>query len=451
MGDRILVIGGVAAGLSAASRARRLDPEARITVLERGPAAGYSACGLPYMLAGRVSLASLLTHPPEFFCERRGLDLRLGQEALEIEPARHRVRVRAEGSERWEHYDRLVVATGARARWQPSKLRNVFTANTWAEAAAFDAALRGGDLRRVAVVGGGYIGVEMAEALVLRGGLEVHLVHRHGALLGNFDPDFVAPLAGDLQRLGVHLHLGTHVAALDGPPDGRVLALETSAGALATDAVLNCAGLAPQSALAAAAGIALGRTGAIAVDEQQQTNLAGVGAAGDCAESRHRLTGGAVWTPLGAVANQQGRVAGAHAAGRPAPNGRRARYPGVLGTLALALAGTGWGRTGLTLAQARAAGLAPAWEDVEAGDRASYLGPVPLRTRLIYQPATGRLLGCQMSGAPAALAGRLDVAATALAAGFTLEQLETLDLAYQPALAPLYEPLQIAAHNALGR
>jgi NADPH-dependent 2,4-dienoyl-CoA reductase/sulfur reductase-like enzyme len=446
--ERILVIGGVAAGLSAASRARRLAPQARITVLERGPAAGYSACGLPFFLGRRLArLDALLAHPPEFFRDRRRLELLLGHEALEIEPARHRVRVRAAAGESWLSYDRLVIATGARSRWRPERepaagLRNVFAANTWAQAERLDAALATGALRRIAVVGAGYIGLETAEALAQRG-LRVVLVDAHASLLHGFDPALAADLPARLAAAGIELRAATRVLALAGAPGGRVLGLVTAEGEIEADAVVNCGGLAPEVELAARAGVALGRTGAIAVDERQQTNLPGVYAAGDCAESRHRVSGAPAWVPLATAANQQGRVAGANAVAH------RARFPGILAPLAVPLFGQEWGRVGLNEEQARTAGLRPAAVHVSAGTRAAYLDPQPIELRLVYDAATRRLLGCHLRGAPGSVAQRLDVAALALAAGMTLEDVETLDLAYAPSLAPLYEPFVVAAHNAL--
>ncbi|MGH9485072.1 MAG: NAD(P)/FAD-dependent oxidoreductase, partial [Terriglobales bacterium] len=308
--ENILVIGGVAAGLSAASRARKLSPRAQITVLERGSQAAYSACGLPYFLSHRLpSLEALRLHPPDWFRERRQLNLLLGHEALAIEPARRRVRLRSAAGEGWLAYDRLVIATGARSRWQPQpELRNVFSANTWDQAAALEAALQTGALRRIAVVGGGYIGLETAAALAHRG-LQVTLVHAHAQLLRGFDPELTADLPDRLAALGIELHLGARVEALAGASGGRVLGVATASGAIACDAVVNCAGLRPEVSLAVAAGIALGPTGAIAVDERQQTSVPGIFAAGDCAETRHRVTGAATWVPLGAPANKQGRIA----------------------------------------------------------------------------------------------------------------------------------------------
>ncbi|MGN6592665.1 MAG: FAD-dependent oxidoreductase [Terriglobales bacterium] len=443
----ILIIGGVAAGLSAASRARRLAPAARITVLERGPEAGYSACGLPYFLAGRVQrLEALRAHPPEFFREQRQLQLLTGHQAMEIEPGRRRVRARGPQGDAWFAYDRLVIATGARQRWQPTPgLRNVFSANTWEQVRELDAALRAGGLRRVAVVGGGYIGLETATALAERG-LDVVLVHAHADLLRGFEPELTAGLAGRLAAAGIELHLATRVLGLEGAQGGRVLGLETASGAIACDAVVNCGGLRPESRLAAAAGCVLGGNGAVAVDERQQTSVAGILAAGDCAETRHRVTGAAVWAPLGAAANKQGRVAGENAAG--CGPGRPARFPGVRATLAVPLAGQEYGRTGLSLEQARAAGFDAAALTVEAASRAGYMQPEAISCRLVYQPSTGRALGVHFAGAPGTLAGRLDTAAAVLTAGLRLEEIEMLDCAYSPALAPLYEPLLIAAHNA---
>jgi NADPH-dependent 2,4-dienoyl-CoA reductase/sulfur reductase-like enzyme len=442
--DEILIIGGVAAGLSAASRARRLAPSAHITVLEKGPVAGYGACGLPYFLSRRIaSLDRLLAHPPEFFRKQRNIDLRVNHEALVIEPGRRRVLVRSEGqAEQWLGYDRLVVATGARSYWAPAALRNVFAANTWAQVEALDRALTGENLRRVTVVGGGYIGLEVAEALRLRG-LEVTLIDRRGTLLHGLDEGLAAGLPELVRGAGITLHQGVNVEGLEGEPGGRVLGVRTANGVIAADAVINCAGLRPEVALAQAAGVTLGRFGGVAVDDRQQTNLPGIFAAGDCAETRDRVTGRAIWVPLGAAANKQGRVAGQNAAG-----GVAARFAGVLGTLAVPLFGEEWGRTGLSLEQARAAGFDAAAETVAGQSEAAYLTPRPITVTLIHQPSTGRLLGCHLRGGPGTVAGRLGVAAVALAAGMTLAELEQQDLPYAPGLAPLYDPLLIAAHNA---
>lgn len=447
--SEIVVIGGVAAGLSAASRARRVAPGAHITVLERGPVAGYGACGLPLVLSGQLpAMEPLIAHSAAFFREQRGIEVRTGHAVMEIEAARRRVRVEAEGGESWLAYDQLILATGAEPRWgpQPEGLGFVFAANTWADVARLEPALRDGGIRRPLVVGGGYIGLEIAEALRRRG-CEVSLAHAHGRLLPGFDADITSDLAERVEGAGVRLHLGVRVRRLIGsaadPSRGRVRGAETDVGALPCDAVINCAGLRPAVGLARSAGLSLGPTGAIAVDERQQTSQAGIFAAGDCAESRHLVTGSPAWIALGGPANRQGRVAGQNAAG-----GERARVPGVLGTLAVPLFGLEWGRTGLSEAQARAAGLVPACVTVTAGDRAGYLSPQSVTLKIIYDAGTRRLLGCHLRGAPGTVVGRLNAAAVALTARLTLDDLEHLDFGYAPTLAPLYEPLLIAAHNA---
>lgn len=252
MAEEILVIGGVAAGLSAASRVRRLNPKARITVLERGPAAGYGACGLPYVLSGRLpGLVPLRAHPEAFFREQRRIELLTGHEALEVEPGRRRVRVRKDGGEFWLAYDHLILATGATARWQPEPagLRNVFRANTWAEVEALEAGLRSGEIRKPAVVGGGYIGLEVAEGLRRRG-FEVRLIHAHAHGLSAFDAELADELTARFEAEGIRMHMGVRVLGLEGaaadPKQGRVRALATSQGVIEADAVINCAGLRPE-------------------------------------------------------------------------------------------------------------------------------------------------------------------------------------------------------------
>lgn len=443
--EQILVIGGVAAGMSAASRARRLAPAAAITVVERGPVAAYGACGLPHVLAGEIAIEDLIALPVATAREQRRIDVRLETEAIAIEPGRHRVRVRTGAAEQWLRYDRLVLATGAGPRWQPPPLRNIFGVQSWVDVVALQAALKSERPRRAVVVGAGYIGLEVAAALAARG-LRVSVVDAHTLPLGRFEPTIAERLLAPMAAGGIEFRPGTRVTAATGATGGRVLGLETSTGAIEADLVLNCAGLRPQTTIAQAAGIALGSTGAIAVDDRQQTNVPGILAAGDCAETRDLVTGRPAWVPLGAPANKTGRVAGQNAAGA-----RAARFPGGLGTLAVTLFGCDIGRTGLTLEQARGAGFDAAAVTVETSAQAGYLkrGGGTLRLTMVHQPSTGRLLGVHLMGPLGTVAGRLDAAAVALTARLTLESLETLDLAYAPTLAPLYEPLLIAAHNAM--
>lgn len=448
MADQIVIIGGVAAGMSAASRARRIAPEARIVVLERGPAAAYGACGLPAFLAGQVAtLEALRAHPEDYFRQHRRLEVRIGCEAVEIQPARRRVRLRDdEGREEWIAFDRLVIATGATApglRGGDHPL--LFRANTWAQAARLAAHLQAGGASRAAVIGGGYIGLEVAEALAYRG-LAVQILQAGPTVLPSFDTDMAELVAQAARRAcpghgPVELAVMTRVEKVLFPARG--IGLATHGGEIQADFAVDATGLVPNVTLAAAAGIAQGPTGAIAVDERQQTSLPGVFAAGDCAESRQIITGAPAWIPLGAVANQQGRVAGQNAAGGPV-----ARYPGVLGSLVLRAFGREAGRTGLGLAQAARAGFEAAAERIEANTLAGYRGEQRIALKWIYDRRSGRGLGAQMVGPPGTVLARLHTAAAALTAGLKLDQIESLDLAYAPDVAPLYDPLQIAAHRA---
>lgn len=443
MAERILIIGGVAAGMSAASRARRGAPDARITVLERGPVAAYGACGLPAFLAGEVGMQALVVYSTEYFRERRQIEVLTGHEAIEILPSRKQVRAKTATGEKLHDYDRLIIATGARPALAVAGAdhRLVFRANTWEEAERLDTFCRQRQPRQVAVIGAGYIGLEVAEALARRG-LAVRVFERAPSVLASFDAD-MAELVAQAARAQVKLELGVALHRVRAP-GAQGLRLETAQGDCDVDCAVDCAGLQPNVHLAAAAGVALGATGAIRVDERQQTNLAAVWAAGDCAETLQVVSGRPTWIPLGPAANKQGRVAGQNAAGGPP-----ARFSGVLGSLALRIFGVEAGRTGLSTEQARQAGFQPRSERIEANTLAGYVGRHAVTLKIIYDAGTRRLLGCQLVGEPGTVMARLQAAAVALTARLPLEEIETLDLAYAPALAPLYEPLLIAVHNAL--
>ncbi len=445
MAERILILGGVAAGLSAASQARRVAPQAEICVLEAGPTASYGACGIPFVLSGEVGeMERLVVYSRERLLAERRLQVLTGHAAVEIALAERRVRAATPTGERWFPFDRLVIAIGAQPRRAFPALapgERVFQPYAWHEASRLAACLRSASPpRRALVIGGGYIGLEMADALRRRG-LEVTLAEASEQLLGGFDPPLAERLLPAARAAGVQVRLGARVTAIESGPGG--LRAATAAGELAAELALDCAGLAPRTGLAEAAGIALGPSGALQVDERQQTNRGGIYAAGDCAESRHRVSGAPVWLPLGGVANQQGRVAGQNAAG-----GRPWRFPGVLGSFAVRVFGLEAGRTGLNSREARAAGFHAAAIEIEAPTQAEYIGRRRMRLRLVYDQDSQRLLGCQMLGQPDTILPRLHAAATALAAGLRLEEVEMLDLAYAPSLAPVYDPLRLAAHRA---
>jgi NADPH-dependent 2,4-dienoyl-CoA reductase/sulfur reductase-like enzyme len=420
----LVVIGGVAAGLSAAARARRIDPRLPITVLEKGPVVSYGACGLPYLVEGRVQKPEqLIVYTPEYFRKERNIEVRTGARVVSI--AHPRREVVLETGER-VRYDRLVVATGARCDTlsiagadQP----HVFTLHTLHDAERIREFLRERRPQSAAVVGAGYIGVEAADAL-RRHGLRVTIYERSAHTLRE-DAEFSDAVRKQLELHGVELRTGVTVRSVE----------ETGA-----DMVVIAAGFKPNSALAADAGIELGAGGAIRTDDRMETNVRGIFAAGDCAEVNHIVTGRPTWIPLGTTANKAGRVAGANAAGA------RERFAGIVGTTIVGVFGMGFAVTGLSSEQARKEGFTPVAARVEARSRPRYFGGGMTVVELIADQTSRRLVGGSVIGEDEA-SGRINVIAAALHARMKVEEFEGLDLAYSPPFATVWDPLLIAAQQ----
>ncbi|MDL4774378.1 MULTISPECIES: FAD-dependent oxidoreductase [Thermomonosporaceae] len=448
--ERLLVIGGDAAGMSAASQARRRrgPDELEIVALERGSFTSYSACGIPYYVGGVVADAdALIARTPAEFRER-GIDVRLGREAVEIDPDRGRVRVREldGGAERWEGYDHLMVATGAvpsRPDLPGADAAGVHGVQVLGDGIEIRRELEARAPRRAVVVGGGYIGLEMAEALVMRG-VEVTLVDGAEQPMRTLDPDMGALVADALRGVGVRLRLGERVEGFD-TEGGRVTAVRASGGVLPADLVILGLGVRPDSALADAAGIPVGPTGGIVTDRRMRTGAERVWAAGDCVETRHLVSGGPVAIALGTHANKQGRVAGINL------GGGYATFPGVVGTAVSKICKVEVARTGLNEAEAAAAGFAALSATVQSTTRAGYHpGATAMRTKLVAERRTGRLLGAQIVGEEGA-AKRVDGLAIALWNGMTVEEMTGLDLGYAPPFSPVWDPVLIAARKTAER
>lgn len=419
---RLVVIGGVAAGLSAAARARRLDPSLDIVVLEKGETISYSACGLPYYLEGRVRRGEdLVVYTPEYFRQERRIDVRTRAAVASISHPRREVSLA--GGEK-VRYDRLVLATGARPERAiaGADLPHVFTLHTLADAENLKAFLANRRPRRAVVIGAGYIGLEAAEAL-RRNGLAVTVVEASPHVLQRQDPELSQAVVQHLERFHIEVRLGVRVKSVEDYP---------------ADVVVLAAGLKPSVELAQEAGVRTGGTGAVAVDDRMQTNQPGVYAAGDCAECTHLVTGRPVWIPLGTTANKMGRVAGANAAGA------RERFPGVVGTSIVSICGLGVGMTGLSVAEARREGFSPAAARIEAPAKARYFRGRPTTVELIADRGSGKLLGGVVTGEQG-VAGRINVIAAALHTGLRVDELDQMDLAYAPPFAPVWDPLLIAA------
>jgi len=372
----LVVIGGVAAGLSAAARARRIDATLDIVVLEKGPVVSCGACGLPYFVEGRIAEAEqLIAHTPEYFRRERNIQVRTGACVTSISHARREVAL--ESGERLR-YERLVIATGARCDTSGiagAGAPHVFTLHTLDDAQRMRRFLREKRPAAAVVIGGGYIGLEAADAL-RRNGLRVTVLERSANVLLRDDPPLTAAVREQLECHGVELRCG-------------VEAREIAPGSVADVAcgmVVIAAGFKPNVELASEAGVEIGRTGAIRTGEHMETNLSGVYAAGDCAEVTHVVTGRPVYIPLGTTANKTGRIAGANAAGK------RERFGGVAGTSIVSVFGMGFAVTGLSAAQARAEGFSPAAARIEGYSRPGYFGGRPVTVELIADRATRRLL-----------------------------------------------------------
>jgi NADPH-dependent 2,4-dienoyl-CoA reductase/sulfur reductase-like enzyme len=443
--ERLVIIGGVAAGMSAASRARRIDPQMEVVVLEKGDFVSYGTCGLAYYVSGLVANSDdLVIYTPEHFRDQRGIYALTRHEALEIRPGKKQVLVRQRnGDVAPVDYDKLVIAAGAApAENIPGADEpGVFRCNNLADANALRTFLTDRRPHRGVVIGGGYIGLEVAEALRVRD-LDVTLLERSGSLMENLEPEIGRWVAQWLQDHGVRVQLDSPVRAIDPEPGGSLAVSYGDRQVCSADVVVLATGLVPRAELAAGTGIQLGSSGAIRTDARQQTNLPGVYAAGDCVETLNRVTGGPSYVPLGTTANKQGRVAGENAAGG------NATFPGIVGTLVTKVFQLEVAKTGLSWAGAKAAGFQPEIVKIDSRSQARYLKGKPLRVTLVVDRPSGRLLGAQMAGEEGA-ARRIDVVATALAAEMTVGEFVHLDLGYAPPFGPVYDPLLVAAWQAL--
>ena len=429
--------------MSAASAARRVDPGLDVVVLEAGGYAAYGMCGLPYYIAGVVPEAEdLLAYPPAFFREKRGIDLRLGVRAVALDPDRHTLAYEdTTGAGGELGYDRLVVAAGGAPVVPPLPglgHPRVLTVRTLEDAITMRRLLDDGVVRRALVVGGGYIGLEMAEALAERD-VAVSLVEMLPRLMPTIDEPMAAMVEDETRAHKIDLHLESGLKEVRETAAGLEAVLDDAT--VDVDLVVVAVGVRAASSVAAVAGAATGPGGGLLVDEQMRTSLPDVFAAGDCIAPHHIVLGRPAFVPLGPAANKAGRVAGTVAAGGSA------RFKGVVGTAVVKVFDLAVARTGLTLAEAQAEGLDAVATDTTGKSRAKYYpGTAPVAVRLVHERG-GRLLGAQMAGRDG-VAKRIDVLATALHCGLDIEGLGDLDLSYAPPYAPVYEPVLLAAQAA---
>ncbi|MEV5080606.1 FAD-dependent oxidoreductase [Streptomyces sp. NPDC093064] len=450
--ERLVVIGGDAAGMSAASQARRLrgPDELEIVAFERGHFTSFSACGIPYWVGGDVGERDLLIARTPEEHRARGIDLRMRTEVTEIDVAAGRVRARDvdSGAESWTPYDKLVIATGARPvrpDMPGADAPGVHGVQTLDDGQALLDSLARARGRRAVVIGAGYIGVEMAESLIKRG-YEVTVVNRGREPMSTLDPDMGCLVHRAMSGLGITMIDDAEVTKVLTGDDGRVRAVATTDAEYPADVVVLGIGVRPETALARAAGLPLGARGGLLTDRAMRVRgHENIWAGGDCVEVLDLVSGQLRHVPLGTHANKHGQIIGTNAAGG------YATFPGVVGTAVSKVCDLEIARTGLREKDARRAGLKFETVTIESTSRAGYYpGASPMTVKMIAERRTGRLLGVQIVGREGA-AKRVDIAAVALTAGLTVEQMTALDLGYAPPFSPVWDPVLVAARKAAAK
>jgi NADPH-dependent 2,4-dienoyl-CoA reductase/sulfur reductase-like enzyme len=449
--ERAVVIGGDAAGMSAASQAKRMKgDDLEVVALERGGYTSYSACGIPYWVSGDVdSVDQLIARTAEQHREN-GIDLRMRSEAVAVDLDRREVEVRDHSASSTYRlgFDHLVLATGARPR-RPEvpgiDADGVLGVQTLDDGERVLDALKTRDPKSAVVVGGGYIGIEMAEAMVNRG-LSVTVVTRSAEPMVTLDPDMGRQVHAAMEDMGIDVRTGAAIEAVETGADGWARAVVTDSGTVETDLVVLGTGVEPETSLAVAAGLPVGRWGGMVTDLQMRVfDADGVWSAGDCVESIHLVSGNRVHVALGTHANKQGRVLGMNL------GGGYATFPGVVGTAVSKVCDLEIARTGLRERDCDAVGFAYLTVAVDSTTRAGYFpGAEPVTVKLVVEQRTGRLLGAQIVGRDGS-AKRIDALAVALWNGMTVEEISSLDLGYAPPFSPVWDPVLIAARKAADR
>ncbi len=436
MRKRVVIIGGGAAGMSAASRVKKLKPEWDVKVFEATEWVSHAPCGVPYVVEGISSIEKLMHYPPEFFIKKRGIDLHLNAEVIEVEQGN--IRVRESDGEHIYGWDYLLFANGASPQVpaiEGCSLEGVFTADLPPDAAMIRGYMEKNEVRDVVVIGTGYIAIEMAEAFVAQG-KNVTLIGRSERVLRkSFDKEITDIVE---EKLVQHLNLRLEELTLRFEGNKRVEKVITDAGEYKADLVIIATGIKPNTELARQLGVRIGETGAIWTNERMQTSVENVYAAGDVAETKHLITGRKVWVPLAPPGNKMGYVAGANIAGQDVI------FPGVLGTSITKFLDLEIGKTGLTEGEAIKEGYDVKTAFIKAKTRPHYYpGAREIWLKGVADKETSRLLGLQAVGAE--ILPRIDTFAAALQAGFTIKDLFFADLAYAPPFAPVWDPIVVLA------
>jgi len=439
MNSKYIVIGGVAAGMSAAARIRKIDPASDVIVLEKGEFISYSACSMPYYISNdKMSYKDLIILTPEKAMTERGITVKTECEVVKLRTTRKELTYinKNSGKERILNYDRLVIATGASAIVPPVKgieRDNVFLLRKLKDGIRLKKYLHEKRCSKVGVIGGGLVGLEMCESFS-KLGKEVSLVEMEDTPLKNFSVEITKVVKQKLIDNRINLCVNSKATEIN--DSGIVLNNET----IVSDLILLSVGVKPNAKLAFDAGIGLGVNNSIAVDSKMETSVSGIFAAGDCAESLNRIVNKKTYMPLGTVANKQGRVAGVNAA-----KGFE-KFKGVLGSVEFKLFDLEVAKTGLTTEDAYNYGFDPVEVSVTVPSAAhGYSERFPIEIAMVGDRRTGRLLGVQMAG-KTGVAHRVNIVAASICLDVSVEEFSHMDFAYAPPFAPVWDPLLVAAN-----
>ena len=439
--EKLVVIGGGAAGMAAASKAKRSKPDLDVTVIEGSGYVSYAPCGIPYYVGDIIkSDADLMYYPPEFFRKKRGIDVRIHTRATKVDFSARKVSIVSESGEEELDYDYLVIATGAKPIKPPIEginLDGIHTVRFIEDGIKLRELSKSAE--KIVIVGAGYIGLEMADGFHMIG-KKVTVLEMLPHVLPTIDPDMAELLENEIRSKGIDLRLEEKVVAFEG--DDKVRKVITEKGEYEADLVILAVGVAPQTDLFKDSKLEFGVKGAIKVNEKMQTNIDNVYAVGDVAETKHLVTGKPTWIPLAQTANKMGRVAGANIAGQ------NMTFPGVLGTSLTKVFSLNVGRTGLSTKEAEEQGFNVGSVKIKARTKAHYYpGSKEIHIKLIFDRDSRLLLGGQIitEDDPS---GRTNVIATALFNKMKVDELFFVDLGYAPPFAPVWDPLVVASSVA---
>ncbi len=440
LSKRVIIIGGNAAGLSAASQIKRSNPSWQVTVYEKTKEVSYASCGIPYFIQGKVkSSHELFALTPEKIRDNRDIDLQLETEVVKVMPQESQIKVSSDTQEWLEQFDYLVIATGASPDAKGVKINSnrTFNIKYVHHGEYIKEFMANNKPKQVGIIGGGYIALEMAETFKELG-LDTTLIHRRDQLNRAFMPEISKTIFDKLQSNGVKLQLNTDISKIEDTQQGEKVAVIPKQGeSMEFDMVITAIGVSPNTDLLEGSGIELGINNAIQVSEFMQTNYSHIYAAGDVVETKDLITGQPAFSPLALKANKEGSIVGTNIANEK----NEEEFPGVLKSSILKVFDLGIARTGLTEAEANQAGFNAKTVALEAGSKPGYYpGADKLQILAIADTETGRLLGTQITG-PVEDVKRIDTFAALIQMKASLEDIYNLDLTYAPPFSPVYDPV----------